>query len=78
MINPDTKYKVTKFSTTNPGLSDHEAVLIQTKTIPIVQKQQQRKIYLYDKSQWDLIKTGLHPTLLSLLSSQNCSDVDKL
>jgi len=34
-----------------PGLSDHEAVLIQTKTIPTVQKQQQRKIYLYDKAQ---------------------------
>ena len=39
------KYKIL------PRLSDHEAVLIQVKTIPTVQKQQQRKIYLYDKAQ---------------------------
>ena len=42
-----------------PGLSDHDAVLINFQTLLHVIKQNPRKIYLYKKADWDKIREKL-------------------
>ena len=42
-----------------PGLSDHDAVLINFQTLLHVLKQNPQKIYLYKKADWDKIRKKL-------------------
>ena len=46
-------------SQTSPGLSDHEAVIITFTGRTCLPKQSPRKIYLYNKANWDEIRSSL-------------------
>ena len=43
-----------------PGLSDHEMVLIQLNCKPITHRQTPRQILLFNRSNWDAITSGLN------------------
>ena len=42
-----------------PGLSDHDIVSIQLKCKPILQRQNRREILLFNKANWEAIRSGL-------------------
>ena len=42
-----------------PGLSDHDIVSIQLKCKPILQRQSRREILLFNKANWEAIRSGL-------------------
>ena len=44
---------------TSPGLSDHEAVVIKFTGRTCLPKKSSRKIYLYNKANWDEIRSNL-------------------
>ena len=58
-----------------PGISDHEIVSTVTTLVPKILKQSRRKIYLYNKAQWEVIRRELDLMIAPLLS---CNDVDDI
>ena len=54
-----------------PGISDHEIVSVITSIVPRILKQSRQKIYLYNKTQWEMIRRELEPMVTSLLSCNN-------
>ena len=43
-----------------PGLSEHDAVMIRSKTKPLVYKQASRKVPMYNRANWQATKVEVH------------------
>jgi hypothetical protein len=61
-----------------PGISDHQAVLIEGELSPTLRKQQKRQVPLYGKANWDGFKEYINSFGKNFDKLDTTPDVDKL
>jgi len=66
-----------KYITTNPGISDHDTIVVDALLRPEYVKKKSRRIYLYNKADWEAMKTGINTFTSEYLASLEDHSVDE-
>jgi len=66
-----------KYITTIPGISDHDTILLDALLRLEHVKKKSRRIYLYNKADWEAMKTGINTFTSEYLASLEDHSVDK-